>query len=39
MFKINNEGTIERRRSGELIINFEHIPQLLLLFLLLTFSK
>ena len=37
MFKINNKDS--RRRSGVFIINFEHIPQHVLVSLLLTLSR
>ena len=39
MFKVNNKETPERRqwrRSGVVIVNFEHISHLVLVFLLLT---
>ena len=36
MFKVNNEVTRTRRRSGNFIVNFEHITRLDLVFLLLT---
>ena len=36
MFKVNNKDT--RRRSGIFIVNFEHIPHLVLVFLLLTLN-
>ena len=35
MFKVNNK----RRRSGVFIVDFEHISQLFLVFLLLTLNK
>ena len=34
MFKVNKKDT----RSGDFIVNFEHIPQLALVFLLLTLN-
>ena len=36
MFKVNNKAT--RRRSGDFIVNFEHISHLDLVFLLLTLN-
>ena len=41
MFKVKNRNTrtmCEMRRSGVFIVNFEHISQLFLVFLLLTLS-
>ena len=40
MFKVNNEETrtTPGRRSGFFIVNFEHIPHLFLVFLLLTLN-
>ena len=38
MFKVINNDT-KWRRSGVFIVNFEHISYLVLVFLLLTFSK
>ena len=37
MFKVNNKDK-EWRRSGVVIVNFEHISHLVLVFLLLTWS-
>ena len=42
MFKANDKKTLERRqrrRSGIFIVNFKHISQLLLVFLLLILNK
>ena len=41
MFKVNNENTEgrHRRRSGDSIVNFEHISRLFLVFLWLTLIK
>ena len=42
MFKANDKKTLERRqrrRSGICIVNFKHISQLLLVFLLLILNK
>ena len=36
MFKVNNKDA--RRRSGIFIVNFEHIPHLVQVFLLLTLN-
>ena len=38
MFKVNNKDTEGRRRSGVFIVNFEHIPHLVLVFLLLNLN-
>ena len=37
VFKINNKNNRRWRRSGDFIVDFEHIPRLFLVFLLLTF--
>ena len=39
MFKVNNKDTRTTPRSGVFIVNFEHISQLFLVFLLLTLSR
>ena len=38
MFKVNNKELRHWRRSGIFIVNFEHISQLVLVFLLLTLT-
>ena len=38
MFKVNNKEQRHWRRSGIFIVNFEHISQLVLVFLLLTLT-
>ena len=39
MFKVNNKENDARRRSGNFIVNFEHISHLVLVFLLLTLNR
>ena len=38
MFKVNNKDMAPWRRSGNFIVNFEHISHLVLVFLFLTLS-
>ena len=39
LLKVNNRNTRTRCRSGVFIVNFEHISHLVLVFLLLTWSR
>ena len=39
LLKVNNRNTRRWRRSGDFIVNFEHISNLVLVFLLLTLNR